>query len=194
MKTLLVMVLLAVCSAVAAVPTMAQDRIELYADQQRSSCSIVEPLSPPIVQVHIFLTGPVGATAVRFTAPKPACWVGATWLGDALIPGEINVSNSQSDWSIAFGHCTVPGEPYYIGAISYLISNQALPCCVVSAYPSYPNDPAQSFEFVDCDFAEHTLDPTKSIVVNPSESCGCQSGSTLAVEASSWGRLKALYR
>lgn len=187
MKSLLLALLL----VVVAVPVFAQDRIELYADRQMAACSIVEPLSPPIVQVHIFLTGPVGATGVRFTAARPACWVGATWLGDALEPGNVNVSNSQYDWSIAFGGCTVSTEPYYIGAISYLISNQALPCCIVSAYPS---DPMLYFKFTDCNFGEHQLEPTKSIVVNPNESCGCQSGIKLAVESTSWGKVKSLYR
>jgi hypothetical protein len=182
---------LSLLSFACASPVLAQDRIEFYADRSMNSCFIAEPISPPIVQVHIFINGPVGATGVRFTAAKPACWVGATWLGDALVPGAINVSNSQYDWSIAFGGCTVPNEPSYIGAISYLISNQALPCCVVSAYPS---DPMQFFMFTDCDFGEHPLEPTKSVVVNPDESCGCQNGIKLAVAATTWGKLKALYR
>jgi len=187
MKTLFLAFLALVCAA----PVLAQDRIELYADRNMNSCFITEPLSPPIVQVHIFINGPVGATGVRFTAEKPACWVGATWLGDALVPGAINVSNSQYDWSIAFGGCTVPNEPSYIGAISYLISNQALPCCEVTALPSVP---MQYFLFTDCDFGEHPLEPTKTIVINPDATCGCQSGSKLAVEETSWGRVKALYR
>jgi hypothetical protein len=186
---LLLLIVLAV--AVFAAPAIAQDRIELYADRNASSCAIVEPVSPPIVQVHVFITGPVGATGVRFTAKKPECWVGATWLGDALEPGELNASNSQYDWSIAFGGCTVPNEPYHIGAISYQISGQALPCCIVTAYPSAP---LGYFVFSDCSFVEHTLEPTRTIVVNPNESCGCRSGFKLAVEETSWGRVKSLYR
>jgi len=187
MRTLL----LALLALAIAVPVFAQDGIELYADQNMSSCAIIEPISPPIVQVHIFVTGPVGATGVRFTAVKPACWVGATWLGDALVPGAINVSNSQYDWSIAFGGCTNPGEPAYLGAISYLITNQALPCCVVTASPS---ETLNYFKFTDCNFGEHELEPTKSIVVNPNESCGCQSGVLTATLPTTWGRVKSLYR
>jgi hypothetical protein len=187
MKSLLLVVL----AVVFAVPVFAQDRIELYADRNAASCTIVEPISPPIVQVHIFITGPMGATGVRFTAEKPACWVGATWLGDALIPGAVNVSNSQYDWSIAFGGCTDPSVPNYIGAISYQISNQALPCCIVTALPSVPMD---YFMFTDCNYGEHALEPTKSIVVNPNESCGCQSAIKLAVAPSTWGHIKSLYR
>jgi hypothetical protein len=183
--------LLALAALVYATPVAAQDRIELWADQNRSTCSISEPISPPIVQIHIFINGPVGATGVRFTAEKPACWLGATWLGDALVPGAVNVSNSQYDWSIAFGGCTVPNEPSYLGAISYLISNQALPCCIVDALPA---GQLHYFMFTDCDFGEHSLEPTKSVVVNPNESCGCQSAVLTAVETTSWGRVKALYR
>src|SRR5262249_53338020 len=149
-----------------AVPAVAQDRIELYADAQMSACSISEPVSPPIVQIHVFVTGPVPANAVRFKAPKPDCWVGATWLGDATAPGVLGLGTSQTDWSVAWtagaGGCNASNIlPVRIGAISYLISGQAQPCCKVDAVP------AAQFVFVDCDFVEHPLQPSKSIVVNP---------------------------
>jgi hypothetical protein len=48
--------------------------------------------------------------------------------------------------------------------------------------------------FTDCNFVEHPLEPSKSIVVNPNETCGCQVAVTTAVEATSWGRVKSLYR
>ena len=139
----------------------------------------------------MFINGSTGATGVRFNAAKPDCWVGATWLGDALVTGSVNVSNSQNDWSIAFGLCTVPNQPSYLGAISYLITNQALPCCVVDAVP-VPS--AGYFIYTDCAFVERPLEPSKSIVVNPNESCGCQSGVLTATLPTTWGRVKSLYR
>jgi len=33
-----------------------------------------------------------------------------------------------------------------------------------------------------------------ALVVNPNETCGCLSALTTAVEPTSWGRVKALYR
>lgn len=174
-----------VCTSTAA----AQNRVELYADNQMATCSISEPVSPPIVQVHVFLVGPVSSTGARFRVPKPDCWVGATWLGDALAPNMgAAAGTSQSDWSIGFGHCAA-GPAVYMAAISYLITNQALPCCIVDALP------AGQFAFTDCgDFNEFDLLESKPLVVNPNESCGCQGGIVLKTETSTWGRVKALYQ
>jgi hypothetical protein len=185
MKSVLSVALIAL---VCASPAFAQDKIELYADVNRASCSISEPISPPIVQVHVFITGPTSVTGVRFKAPKPACWVGATWLGDMTTYG--GIGNSQTDWSVGFGQCLSTTPAAYVGAISYLISNQAQPCCEVTAVPSI------EFVITDCtaNFVEHELGTTKPLIVNPDQSCGCQSGLTTATEASTWGRVKSLYR
>ena len=185
--------LLALAALVCASPAAAQNRIELHPDINMQSCAISEPLMPPIVQVYVFITGPSTATGARFVAAKPGCWLGATWLGDALPPGTAVIGSSQSDWSLAFyaGGWPCSGSqtpPIYIGAISYLISNQALPCCKVEALPGL------AFSFTDCNFAEHPLEPSLPMIVNPDESCGCQGGILLATESATWGKVKALYR
>jgi hypothetical protein len=166
-------------------PALAQDRIELSAARDATACSISEPVSPPIVQIHVFVTGPVATTGVRFRVPKPACWVGATWLGDAIQPGMGAIGTSQTDWSVAFGACAP--TPAYIGAVSYLISGQALPCCEVLVLP------AGQFVFTDCAFREFALAEGTRVIVNPNGSCTCQN-LTLAVQPTTWGRVKSLYR
>ena len=190
MKTVLSLTLLTAFGVLTAASAFAQDRIELYADVNRTSCAISEPLSPPIVQVHVFLVGPTDATGVRFKAPKPDCWVGATYLGDLLPTNYGMIGNSQTDWSVAFGRCVSATAGAYVGAISYLISNQAQACCEVTAVP------AGQFVFTDCSdrFAEHPLEATKTIVINANETCGCQSGVLTATLPSTWGQVKALYR
>ena len=110
---------------------------------------------------------------------------GCDVAGDAIQQG-LAAGNSQGDWSIGFGACRP--SPFYIGAISYLISNQAEPCCTVDGLPSI------QFAYTDCAFIEHQLDPTKPLVVNPDESCGCQDGITTATESTTWGKVKSLYR
>lgn len=186
MKYLLIAALVTgVCASSAA----AQNRVELYADTQMSTCSISEPISPPIVQVHAFLKAQGLVTGVRFKAPKPDCWVGATWLGDASIYG--GIGNSQSDWSVGFGQCLTGDSGVHIGAMSYLISGQALACCVVDALP------AIQFVYTDCAspfFLEHPLSPSKPLIVNPDNTCGCQGGIVLRTESTTWGRVKSLYR
>jgi hypothetical protein len=184
--------LFVLAALVCASPAAAQNRIELHPDINMGACAISEPLMPPIVQVYVFMTGPATATGARFAVPKPACWVGSTWLGDALPPGTA-VIGTQSDWSLAFyaGGWPCSGSqtpPIYLGAISFLISNQSLPCCHVEAVPGL------AYSFTDCNFAEHPLEPGLAMVVNPDESCGCQGGILAATEPVTWGRVKAMYR
>lgn len=187
------LVLLLLAAVVTASPVAAQNRIELYPDINMQSCAISEPLMPPIVQVYVFINGPMTATGARFSVPKPACWVGSTWLGDAVPSGTAQIGTSQSDWSLAFygggwpcAESSTP--PIYIGAISYLITNQALPCCNVEAVPGI------QFVFTDCNFAEHPLEPSKPMVINPDNTCGCQGGILLATHQATWGKVKSLYR
>jgi hypothetical protein len=190
MKTVLSVVLIAICSGLLSVPALAENRIELYSDTNRASCAISEPVSPPIVQVHVFITGTRDVTGVRFRAPKPDCWVGATWLGDLLPTGYGMIGNSQTDWSVAFGRCVSVTPAAYVGAISYLISGQASACCEVKALP------AIQYVITDCspNFPEYPLEQAKPLIVNPDNTCGCQGGLTTAVEPSTWGQVKALYR
>jgi hypothetical protein len=185
--------LFVLAAAVCASPAVAQNRIELHPDINMGACAISEPLMPPIVQVYVFITGPATATGARFSVPKPGCWVGSTWLGDALPPGTAVIGTSQSDWSLAFYHGGWPCSgsqtpPIYIGAISFLISNQSQPCCHVEAVPGL------AYSFTDCNFAEHPLEPGVPMVVNPDASCGCQGGILTATESVTWGRVKAMYR
>lgn len=191
MKKYLIVFVLA--AAAYASPVVAQNRIELHPDINMASCAISEPLMPPIVQVHVFITGPATATGARFAVPIPECWVGATWLGDALSPGTAVIGTSQTDWSLAFyaGGWPCSGSqtpPIYLGAISFLISNQAQTCCRVESVSGY------AYQFTDCDFAEHPLEPGVPMIVNPDQSCGCQGGIYLATEPVTWGKVKSLYR
>ena len=191
MKYLLVFVLAA--AVVHASPVIAQNRIELHPDINMAACAISEPLMPPIVQVYVFITGPMTATGARFAVPKPACWLGATWLGDALPPGTAVIGTSQTDWSLAFYAGGWPCSdsqtpPLYLGAISFLITNQAQACCHVDAVPGL------DYAFTDCNYAEHPLETPVPMIVNPDNTCGCQGGILLATESTTWGRLKAMYR
>jgi hypothetical protein len=171
----------------------AQDRIELYADINRTQCTLSEAVSPPIVYVYVFLTGPVPARGARFTVPKPACWQGATWVGDTLNPLHEALLDSQRDWNLAFFpgvslDCTALNKPpIYIGRVNFFVTGQSLPCCQVTPMPGL------TYEFLDCNFGEYPLASGGSVVtVNANASCPCQS--PLATESSSWGRVKALYR
>jgi len=168
---------------------IAQDKIELYTDLARTQCSLAELASPE--QVYVYLTGPIPATGVRFSVPKPACWPGATWVGDTLSPAHVAIGNSQTDWSVGFfaGITGCPPQrtpPIYIGSISYFVVGQAVPCCKVTAQSGL------QFVFTDCTFNELPLVAGQSVYVNANETCPCQS--PIATEPATWGGVKSLYR
>ena len=174
-----------------ATPAATQNKIDLYADANRTSCQLSENVSPPVAQVHVFLSGPEKARGARFKAPKPDCWLGATWVGDTTLPVHAGFLNSQIDWSLAFFPAALTcgagfQPPIYIGTINFLVSGQALPCCEMKAVA------ALQFVYTDCLLGEHPLATGRSVFVNGSVSCPCDG--PLATESSTWGRVKSLYR
>jgi hypothetical protein len=184
------LILIAACLA-PATPAAGQNKIDLYADAQRASCHVSEDVSPPVVQIHVFLTGPEKARGARFKAPKPDCWLGATWVGDTTLPVHAGFYNSQSDWSLTFfpaaTSCGAAFQPpIYIGTINFLVSGQALPCCEMKAMA------ALQFVYTDCTLDEHPLETGRSVFVNGNASCACDL--PLATESTTWGRVKSLYR
>ena len=48
-----------------------------------------------------------GTLGVRFSAPLPACWTGATFLVDQVMSPFIAIGDSQSGIQIAYGSCVV---------------------------------------------------------------------------------------
>jgi len=173
--------------------SFAQHKIELYADLARTQCELFE--DPGIVTIHAWLTGPTPVRAVQFAVPTPACWGGATWVGDEIPPTSLAIGDSQTDWSVAFftGNEECIAEftpPVYIGGITYMLCcrGSASPCCQVEAGPT-PN----GFKYTDCNHAEHPLTVGgQTVVINLNESCQCLQ--PVATEASTWGRVKSLYR
>jgi len=168
----------------------AQNKLELFANVERTECEVSDNSGPAVVAVHAWVTGPIQGNVARFKAPKPACWQGATWVGDTLPVTSVAIGNSQIDWTVAFftgtGHC-VPEHipPIYVGAINFFVTGEALPCCEMVAMPFSPG-------FVDCSFNELPLTAGQKVVINPDDTCRCQS--PLAIEATTWGRVKSFYR
>ena len=158
-------------------------KIELYADATMSSCELVDQ-GTALRSIHMFQTGPMKSSGARFKAPKPACWVGATWVGD--ITAFVATGSSQVDWSVGYGVCLQ--LPVHIGQINFFATGGALPCCEIVAMQPAPFP----FVYTDCEFNELPLAAGQKVVINPNESCRCQN--PLAAEATTWGRVKALYR
>jgi hypothetical protein len=181
MKSLLLLAF--VSAALIANPVHAQQKIELFADANRTMCELTDT-SPGTVTFHVFMTGPDTATLAGFRARVPDCWTGATWVAD--YSDYTTIGFSQGEWSVAFGLCLTP--PIHVGEITYQTAGSAPPCCeyAIQQPISFP------LQYVDCGFAEIDAFAGQSVMINPNESCRCML--PVATEAATWGAVKSLYR
>ncbi len=78
-----------------------------FADPAGSDCTLSDT-TPGTLTIHVVHTGTPGATAVQFSAPKPACMVGATWLDDTWV-FPVTIGDSQTaavDFRFVLGNVT----------------------------------------------------------------------------------------
>lgn len=170
-------------------PPQRGDKIEVFADAQMVSCELLDN-GFGIRSVHIFHTGPLAATGSQFVAPIPACWVGATWLGDTVAAPFLAIGNSQTDWTIVYTGCLQP--PIYVARIDYFSTGASQSCCKYGVAPS-PSASEPGVLAIDCNFANFVASNDVRVTINPSSECPCGSPA-LPVQSTTWGRVKAMYR
>ncbi len=168
---------------------------DLASDEGGTTCRIVDVM-PGVVEVHLVISGAIGVRAVQFGAPLPACWAGATWVGENLNPAyPVTIGDTQFNdprgLSIAFPDCLDP--PIYLGAMVFVTEGLALPCC---SYPvvkvpidGYPEIPGPIM--VGCDFT-NVLGLSGDAVINVEIGCDCMLA--LPTHQSTWGVVKQIYR
>ena len=159
------------------------DTIGLYADQFGMNCNIAGSGLVNVYVVHVTN----GATALEFSAPKPACWTGATWLADYCQVPPCMGGWSQTGIMIGYGSCRA-GAILAL-RIVYTVQEPSASCC------SYPllRDPRDIWEtpmVVDCNFDAHAATGLVS-TIDGNESCPC--GYPVAAVETTWGCVKALY-
>jgi hypothetical protein len=158
------------------------NKIELYTDAARTSCELNDQ-GTAVRTIYMFETGPNKSTGVRFSTPAP-CWLGVTWVGCAS--SYTTLGNPRIDISVAYGLCLQP--PILIAQAVYLSTGAAAPCCDVAVMP-----PAGTgIIHTNCLFGEDPAVAGQKVVINPNASCMC--AGPVAVEPSTWGRVKSLYR
>ena len=168
-------------------PSQSPGLLGVYADVAGTNCNIVAPIVS-LKQVHIVHTRTDGATASMFSAPKPACWTNAIYLSDVNV-FPVTIGNSQTGTSVPYGVCKVSTS--YVMAINYFVQGPPTQFCC--EYPVLPDPHALSgrIEIADCGF--NTVYGTgATAIVNPDVTCPC-SLPPVAVEETTWGRVKALY-
>lgn len=166
MKPTCISVLSAILIIVAAASSFAQGGVVcLYADPDGNTCSLSDT-APGVLPVYAIHVPTAGVTAVQFAAPRPACMVGATWLGDtAVYP--VTLGSSQFGVSIGYGTCTT--SPVHVLTINYSVIGSTLPDC---AYNVVPDQTKQYIEAVDCN-TNKILATGGTTYVNSSLACQC---------------------
>ncbi len=175
----------------------ATDYLRFYSDVAGTTC-FLNYTDIGVATVHIFQTGPVRSAALQFSAIAPACWSGATWLGDAVNGAWLSLGSSQDPvygLSVATSGCQ--DLPLYVGSINHLVTDLSVECCEYAPGPIEDARVPGTLQYVDCtnpsshNWVIRPLQPV-GLTVNSNPSCPCEQ--PLAATTTTWGRVKALYR
>jgi hypothetical protein len=162
-------------------------RISLYADAASTECTLADIESR---LAEVFVVHHVGALAgnsvvIRFQLSASTGFTGS-WVQDAVSAGMFAIGTSPDGVQIHYQACRT-GDVAIL-RVTYQLSGTSSPCSFLPVEP-YPGD--DLIEPMDCSFTSHS--PVGgNLFVNPNESCPCEE--PVPVQATTWGRVKALYR
>lgn len=141
---------------------------------------------PALVTFYVVhYSGAQPAMASQFSAPVPACLNGV-WMGD-LYQFDVIIGDSQTGISIGYGVCMM--SPIYLMAINVFVSATPPDCCFyeLDRDPTDPHGVEGEITVVNCEQAIYHVAAGRSVINPDPQLC------PTPVEASSWGRIKALY-
>ena len=146
----------------------------------------IDDSQPGLLPLYVVPWG-VQATAVQFSARKPACFE-AVYVGETS-PYSVIIGDSQNGISIAYGACMT--TPSVILIINYFVQGLTPECCW---YPldkdiADPHGLPGQITFADCSDPPqvgHAIAGASVVNWNP----GCDT----PVELSTWGLVKSLYQ
>jgi hypothetical protein len=153
-----------------------------YADAAGTTCNVTDA-SAGLLTIWIVHTLTANASAGQYSAPTPACMLGASFLADAAIGPAVGGSHTGSH-AVGYGGCL--GAPIAVNAMSFFGAGLSTACC---AYPVLPDANTGLIEMVDCNSTKHTA-AGLSNTVNGNSTCDCNATPT---EDATWGAVKSLY-
>ena len=165
-------------------------RIALYSDAGLSECSLKDT-SPGAADVYVVhrITGSnaaAGVTGVMF-ALVPSPGFSGTWIED-IVPLGLN-RNGTSPTGIGVGYSTCRFGDLLVLQVRYQMQGTSSSCSFLEAiaYPSFP-----WILTTTCGEGDPIPVDGTRLMVNANQSCLCEG--PLAVESSTWGRIKAMYK
>jgi len=174
-----------------AAPIQAQNggRIVLSGDEAGISCNIVDAGGP--VDVHLLHVGFTNVITLQFRAPRPDCWLGATWISDVTDWMFIGGTQEAGGWLPHYQACVSGAR--YLGKMVFMTSGELFTCCpypVLKADDYHPEFPGPIA--VSCIDGLIGVDADDRGVINADGTCGCSI--PVPVDETTWGRVKSLYR
>ncbi len=165
--------------------------IGVFNDTNGCKCEMFDKV-PGLMTIAVLHVNTPGATGSRFAAPQSAC-MALTWLSDThVFPG--TTGNSQTGISIDYGQCRT--GTFQVLTINYLAEGFIADCCYYYVLPD-PSASSGRVEAVDCN-NETVFNSGWAGVINHTAECGCNLVEPwcypVAVESSTWGKIKALYK
>jgi len=177
---LIVLVVLAL-----AAPALAQQvgTLGIFSDDQGNSCDLTDAGGGSLVTTYVVhKIGPGdGTTGVRFRIEPPA---GATWSYAAFSTTFTPVGQANVDLAIGYGGCQT--LTFSVGSALW-VSLVAAPAC---SWVTIKEGLTGVVLATDCAFQEWTMPTPGQAIANPNVTCPCD----IAVQSSTWGQVKALYR
>lgn len=187
MKRLLCAVFLACLPTADLVNAASFGRISLYSDAASTECTLAdnEPRLGEVFVVHNIGDFVGNAYVVRFQLTISSGFTGS-WVQDVVPAGMYAIGTSPGGIVIGYQACRT-GDVSILRA-TYQLFGTSSQCSFVqaSAYPGIG-----FIETVDCSFDSYAVEGG-ALVVNSNETCPCQG--PVAVQPSTWGQVKALYR
>ena len=186
----IVMSFLLVAISVASASAQGGGRLELSADQERSTCQIVESPSG-LTEIHMFHMGNISTGGIHyFVVGIPECWTGAIWVGDEPAPGLDFFGDTQNEyWGISITWSDCEYLPKYLGKIVFATTGQSQPCCEIEIKSSIAQQGPVTQECTSP--VVLWLVETHGAIVNGGPDCPCDL--PVPVERATWGAIKAMY-
>ena len=182
---LMIVSLLTLALAAPAFATAVGD-ISAYTDDQGSSCTINAPGGGGLLNVYVVHKFSDGgsATGSRFKVTFPATGLSYVTFATTFTP----IGNPTTDLSLGYGTCI--STTTNLGNLLF-INTVAVPACGYVSFTAPDGGILPNPIATDCLFGEYPV-KTGQAIMNPDGSCG--GACNVATEASTWGKVKSLYR
>jgi hypothetical protein len=160
----------------------------IFSDMNGWGC-MVDDVAPGFIATYVIHQNVGGATAVQFRVATEQGFTGV-YSSHQEGSGFLGIGLPPEDYSVAYGGC-IDGT-FLVATIIYQGFGTSTACSHIEVAPAPTSPLPGEIVAADCNFQYLRLPAYRFLEVNHQEACPlCYVN---AVEPSTWGRVKALYR